>query len=139
MKLSENFTLKELTVTSIRLANVPNTDQVENLKQLVKKILQPLRDAYGMPIKITSGFRSLAVNTKIGGSSSSQHTKGQAADFVCRDNAKAFRIIRDSLLFDQLIWEKGDDMEPEWVHVSFKEFGNRRQVLRFDGHKYSNM
>lgn len=139
MKLSENFTLKELTTTNTGLANVPNANQVEKLKQLVENVLQPLRDAYGMPIQVTSGFRSLSVNAKIGGAATSQHTKGQAADIVCRDNAKAFRIIRDSLPFDQLIWEKGDDLEPDWVHVSFKEFGNRGQVLRFDGHKYSNM
>ena len=139
MKLSENFSLKELTTTNTGLANVPNADQVEKLNQLVEKVLQPLRDALGLPINVTSGFRSLAVNAKIGGASTSQHTKGQAADFVCRDNTKAFKIIKDSLIFDQLIWEKGNDMEPDWVHVSFKEFGNRGQVLRFDGHKYSNM
>lgn len=138
MKLSKNFSLEELTTTNTGLANVPNADQVENLKQLVENVLQPLRDAYGMPIQVTSGFRSISVNTKIGGAATSQHTKGQAADIVCRDNAKAFRIIRDSLPFDQLIWEKGDDMEPDWVHVSFKESGNRRQALRFDGRQYSN-
>jgi len=138
MKLSENFTLKELTTTNTGLSNVPNADQVENLKQLVENVLQPLRDAYGMPIQVTSGFRSLSVNAKIGGAATSQHTKGQAVDIVCRDNAKAFHIIRDMLPFDQLIWEKGNDMEPDWVHVSFKESGNRWQVLRFDGRKYSN-
>ncbi len=139
MKLSENFTLEELTATSIRLPNVPDAQQTESLRQLVENVLQPLRSSYGLPINVTSGFRSQKVNKKVGGAATSQHTKGEAADLVCRDNAAIFRIIRDTLPFDQLIWEKGDEMEPDWVHVSFKKFGNRRQVLRFNGVTYSKM
>ncbi len=139
MKLSENFTLEELTATNTGLPNVPDSQQTESLMKLVENVLQPLRSAYGQPIRITSGFRSQLVNKKVGGAANSQHTNGEAADLVCRDNAAIFRIIRDSLQFDQLIWEKGDDMEPDWVHVSFRESGNRRQVLKFNGVSYSKM
>lgn len=139
MKLSKNFTLAELTATNTGLKNVPNQEQTANIEKLVKQVLQPLRDIYGLPIQVTSGFRSMAVNKKIGGAIGSQHCNGEAADLVCRDNAALFRIIRDRLPYDQLIWEKGNDMEPDWVHVSFKATGNRKQALRYDGHNYSIM
>lgn len=139
MRLSENFTLDELTVTGTGLLNVPTPGELDNLKLLVEHVLQPLREAYGQPIRVTSGFRSMAVNASVGGAATSQHTKGEAVDLVCRDNAAIFRIIRDRLPFDQLIWEKGDDMEPDWVHVSYKPFGGRREVLRFKNGKYEHM
>ena len=115
---------------------MPSPAQLENLKQLVTHVLQPLREAYGQAVRVTSGFRSIRVNAGVGGVTTSQHIKGEAADLVCRDNATIFRIIRDRLPFDQLIWEKGDDMEPDWVHVSYKQSGNRREVLRLKNGKY---
>jgi len=139
MKLSANFTLNELTVTNTALPNVPATGQLENLKQLVEHVLQPLRNIYGQPVHVTSGFRSPQVNSRVGGAPSSQHTRGEAADLVCFNNAELFRIVRNYLPFDQLIWENGDDLEPDWVHVSYKASGNRGQVLRYRNGKYENM
>ena len=130
MNLSKNFTLQELTRTNTGIPNIPNLEQISKLADLVTKILQPLRDLYGNPITVTSGYRSLAVNTKIGGASSSQHTKGEAADIKGFDNALLFKLIKDNFLFDQLIWEFGNEKQPDWVHVSFKNGKNRKQILK---------
>ncbi len=139
MKLSTNFSLEELTATSTGLKNNPNPIQLGSLQELAEHVLQPLRNMYGQPIRITSGFRSIQVNTRVGGVATSQHIKGEAADLVCRDNATIFRLIRDHLSFDQLIWEAGNDMEPDWVHVSYRSSGNRQQVLRMKNGTYQVM
>jgi zinc D-Ala-D-Ala carboxypeptidase len=85
MELSKSFTLNELTksqeATRLGIENIPNEEHIENLKILCEKILQPLRDYYGMPVSISSGYRSVALCEAVGSSSKSQHTKGQAADF----------------------------------------------------------
>ena len=130
MKLSENFTLAELTVTSVNAPNIPNEEQIKKLQALVDNVLQPLRELYGKPISINSGFRSLQVNKKVKGAQKSQHLKGEAADISCENNALLFRLIRDGFDFDQLIWEKGNDTQPAWVHVSFSRTKNRKQILR---------
>jgi zinc D-Ala-D-Ala carboxypeptidase len=130
MKLSKNFTLAELTVTSVKAPNIPNEEQIKNLQALVDNVLQPLRDLYGKPIRINSGFRSLEVNKKIKGALKSQHMRGEAADISCENNALLFRLIRDTFDFDQLLWEKGNDIQPAWVHVSFSRTKNRKQILR---------
>lgn len=139
MILSKNFTLEELTVTNSKLPNKPNEEQIQSLKNLVKNVLQPLRDIYGKPIKVNSGFRSFAVNKTIGGATTSQHCKGEAADLDCTDNSELFSIIREHLDFDQLIWESGDDIQPNWVHVSYKPKGNRKEVLRMKDGKYTRI
>jgi len=96
---------------------------------LCEKVFEPLRANFGVPIKINSGFRSLAVNKRLGGSSkTSQHMKGEALDLHI--GSKEFHFIKDNLDFDQLIWEMGNATEPQWVHVSYKKAGNRKQVLR---------
>ena len=130
MNLSKNFTLEELTVTKSGLANKPNLEQVGRLTDLCVNVLQPLRELYGNSITINSGFRSEAVNQAIGGAATSQHCKGEAADCDTADNAKLFRIIREHLMFDQLIWEGGDNIQPAWVHVSFHKEHNRGEVLK---------
>jgi hypothetical protein len=130
MKLSKNFTLKELTVTNTGLPNNPGKHEIENLIELTKNVLQPLRDIYGYPIHVNSGFRCKAVNQKVGGEPTSQHTTGEAADISCENNARLFHIIREKLVFDQLIWEYGNDNQPAWVHVSYKSQGNRSEVLK---------
>jgi len=131
-QLSKNFTLSELCMTDSHLPNVPTEKQIDSLRVLVSNLLQPARDRLGSPIHINSGFRSLAVNKEKGGTMKplSQHCKGEAADLEAFDNAALFRLIRQHLDFDQLIWEGGDDQQPEWVHVSYKSKGNRKQVLR---------
>lgn len=121
IRLSKNFTLDEFVITSTGIENVPGEEEIKSLKLLCEKILQPLRDAVGKPIIISSGFRSLLVNTAIGGESTSQHVKGQAADFHIpgMTNQEIIDLIRElKLPYDQVIDEnlKGK----QWVHVSFK-------------------
>jgi len=114
------------------LLNEPNEAQIENLRILCENVLQPLRDALG-PIYISSGFRSVELNTAIGGSSSSQHCalKGAASDIdMGKRNAEVFNYIKDHLVWDQMIWEFGDDENPSWVHVSYNEGHNRKQILK---------
>ena len=124
------FTIEELTRTSKPYPNVPNEEQIKNLTNLVEKVLDPIREEIGSPITVSSGFRSWKVNKAVGGVDSSQHTKGEAVDLVCNNNAKLFELIQKKGLYDQLIWEYGTDRCPAWVHVSLKRIGtNRKQIL----------
>jgi zinc D-Ala-D-Ala carboxypeptidase len=126
MKLSEHFSLVELTSTGTGLPNTPKAEEVTALRALVTNVLQPLRTHVGVPIVVSSGFRSAAVNRAVGGSSSSQHRLGQAADINAAGigpKALCEIIIELGLPFDQLIQEFG-----RWVHVSYGP-RNRRQVL----------
>jgi hypothetical protein len=93
--------------------------------------LQPLRDGIGKPIKVNSGYRCKRLNKLIGGSPTSQHTEGNAADLdaVGYSNAELFNYIKDNLDFDQLIWEFGNRKEPAWVHVSWDSRRMRKQIL----------
>ena len=105
--------------------------QTFNLVALCERVLDPARGELGMPITVSSGFRNTIINQLVGGAVNSQHTTGEAADLVCSDNAKLFNYIRNNLIFDQLIWEFGDDIRPTWVHVSYSRQGvNRKEVLR---------
>lgn len=124
------FTLTELTRTSTGLDNTPSPEVIKRLEVLVEKVLDPLREEYGAPIYVNSGYRSTEVNRKVGGARTSQHLKGEAVDFRCADMAWCFLFIKTYLDFDQLIWEYGDTDQPKWVHVSYRADGkNRRQVL----------
>ena len=125
------FTIKELTNTSYKsIDNTPTNVQTFNLVALIERVLDPAREALGIPITVSSGFRNKTINKLVGGAVNSQHTAGEAADLVCSDNAKLFRYIRENLIFDQLIWEFGDDNQPSWVHVSYSRQGvNRKEVL----------
>lgn len=124
------FTVDEMCKTNTGLANVPTKEESDNLVFLIEKLLDPARQKLGLPIKISSGFRSQAVNRRVGGVFNSQHTKGEAADLVCTNNAKLFEILK-TMKFDQLIWEKGNSVQPAWVHVSIKRIGiNRGQILK---------
>ena len=127
MRLTKDFTLKELCVTKTGIHNEPNAIQIEALRELALNVLQPARDALGV-IRVTSGFRNPKVNAAIKGSRSSQHMKGEAADLQCEDNAALFNFIKE-LEFDQLIWEFGDKEQPDWVHVSFAK-KNRKEILK---------
>lgn len=130
MNLSKNFTLEELIKTSVKADNSPTPEAKSALKELVENVLQPVRDILNEPLIITSGFRSSKVNKAVGEAGNSQHTKGEAADVECSNNKLLFDTIRNKVVFDQLIWEYGDDNAPAWVHVSYKTQGNRKEVLR---------
>lgn len=129
MRLSKNFLLTEMCRTSSVKDNSPTDEAIPNLSKLVVNVLQPLRDAMGFTIIVSSGYRSPAVNKEKGGSDTSDHVKGKAADLKSQDNAAMFNYIKDHLEFDQLIWEEGNTKQPAWVHVSYREGKNRKQVL----------
>jgi D-alanyl-D-alanine dipeptidase len=131
MNLSKDFTLEELIRTSTGLDNTPSEEEIENLRLLCVNVLQPARDALG-PIKVTSGFRSPAVNAKVGGAPSSQHVKGQAVDLMMSGGQKKLLDwIIANVEFDQIISEFPDkNGNPAWVHVSFAEGKNRMQKLK---------
>ena len=145
MNLSENFTLDELVYSTIAekrdIQNVPNAEQIENLKHLAINVLQPIRNKFNCQVYIDSGFRCKELNAAVGGADSSQHralNKDAAADLrvVKVPMADVFRYIQDYLTFDQLIWEKGSNTSPQWIHVSFSRIRNRKQVLKFNGKNY---
>lgn len=136
MNLSKNLTLAEVikSQTAIRkgIDNRPSLHHIDNLTAIANAVFQPLRDWYGKPITVPSGFRSKELNVAIGGSKNSQHCIGEALDLDTQfDNYKLFNYIKDNLKFDQLIWEFGDDSNPAWVHVSYStDKQNRGQVLK---------
>jgi zinc D-Ala-D-Ala carboxypeptidase len=122
----------------VKLYNTPGTLERKNLDILVNNILDPARELLGEAITVNSGYRSPAVNKAVGGAQKpiSQHTKGQAADITCSNNAKLFNLICDHFEFDQLIWEKGDERQPDWIHVSYKSSGNRREIIEYHSKKH---
>ena len=144
MRLSKNFTLAELTKsnTALRLGidNTPNKEGIYKLRILATTLLQPLRNYVG-PIRVTSGFRSVALNSAIGGSNKSQHTKCEAVDLqhITRgksENLKIFNaLISLGLEYDQCILEFGGATEtedskcPDWIHISYSLDYNRHQIL----------
>lgn len=135
MKLSKNLTLGEATKshTAIKygISNKPSGEHLSNLIQIASKIFQPVRDHFQKPIIVSSGYRSQALNDIIGGASGSQHSKGEALDLDGSvENFLIFEYIKNNLEFDQLIWEFGDDENPDWVHVSYKSENNRGEVLQ---------
>jgi zinc D-Ala-D-Ala carboxypeptidase len=130
IQMTKNFTLAELTATKTGLPNALPKHLEGNLRSLAEKVLQPTRDALGA-VKVTSAYRSPAVNSKVGGAKTSQHTQGQAADLKFDGgNEVLFHWIKDNLDFDQLIWEFGNDTAPSWVHVSYSSSKNRKQILK---------
>ena len=125
------FKIEELTKTGTGLSNIPNVEQMQNLIYLGEHILDPLREGLGAQITISSGFRSPEVNKRVGGAVNSQHMAGEAADLKCGNNKSMFEWIKKNINFDQLIWEFGNDNNPQWVHVSIKRNGNNRnEVLK---------
>lgn len=129
MRLSKDFILSEFTDTDTGLLNEPGQEEIRNLKLLVQKVLQPARDKFGV-INVTSGYRSPEVNSAVGGSATSDHVHGRAADIQCDDMATVFNYIRKYLPFKQLIWEFGTDVQPKWIHVSYDANNSRGEVLK---------
>ena len=130
------FTISELCHSDVakkfNIYNEPTAVVADNLVRLVENVLDPLREAYGKPIKVNSGYRSTALNKKVGGVSNSQHKEGKAADIVGTpnnpvENGKLFNLARNlGLPFDQLIDESG----LTWVHLSYDKNRQRKQVLK---------
>ena len=136
-QLTKNFSLAEMTKseTALRfdIPNEPDADQLNNLLLLCGNVLQPVRDHFGKGVKVNSGLRVAAVNQKVGGSSNSDHTRGQAADIEIPGvpNAVLAEYIRDHLPFTQLILEFYTPGVPDsgWVHVSYNPQNLKKQVL----------
>ena len=139
-RLSDHLSLAEVTksqtATRLGIDNNPTVTHLIALRAVAENIFEPIRKHFGVPVGVSSGYRSKSLNDAIGGSSRSQHCHGQAldidADIYGRiTNGELFRYIRHGLDFDQLIWEFGDDNDPAWVHVSFVDDGsNRGEMLR---------
>ena len=137
MKLTENFSLAEMikSETALRqgLDNTPGDEEIENLRKLSENVLQPIRDAYGRGVKVNSGFRHPDVNAAVGGSRTSDHCRGQAADIEIPGvaNAELAQWISENLEFRQLILEFYTPGVPDsgWVHVSYVEGDNKKQVM----------
>ena len=142
--ISEHISYKESanSITAIRrgIDNTPNDEQLSNMELIAEKVFEPLRKWVGGPIKINSFFRSVKLNKAIGGSNKSQHCKGQAIDiddtFGVVANSDMYNYIKNNLNFDQMIWEFGDDDNPNWVHVSYvSKEDNRKRCLRASKNK----
>ena len=136
IRVSKNFALSEMvkSATAERLGvdNSPSDIHLVNLTHLAIHILQPVRDQFGV-ITINSGYRSPALNAKVGGSKTSQHCNGQAADFesFSTPNPDLAKWIANNLVFDQLILEFYDGKDPNsgWVHCSYNLMGNRKKIM----------
>lgn len=134
-KISKHCSYKEATTSNTAIKrgidNTPNSKQLAAMKLTAEMVFEPLRKWYGKTIWVTSFFRCVLLNTIIGGSKTSAHCNGEAMDIDTQeDNAKLFEYIQNNLDFDKLIWEFGDDENPDWVHFSYKSSGNRGIVLR---------
>ena len=147
MQLSKHFKLEEFekSSTAIRhdIENKAGSGEIKNLTDLCYGVLEPVRAKFDKPITITSGYRSPELCEAIGSKATSQHTKGEAADFELLNisNLQVALWIQNNCDFDQLILEffKKDDPASGWVHVSYNESGsNRKQVLTYDGKKFEN-
>jgi len=119
------------TAVSNNIENVPNSQELEAMKLVATKCFEPLREWYGKPIKINSFYRSSELNTKVGGSKTSSHVKGEAMDIdtdSISENKKLYDWCKKNLEFDQLIWEYGG----KWIHISYRKNGNRKQIFSID-------
>lgn len=139
-KFSKNFTYEELvnsaTAKRLKIDNTPNEEQKEKLKKLAVEILQPIRDKYGKPIVVTSGFRCIKLNSAIGGAKTSQHCKGEAADIrsvsdTRKDNIELFNLILQMLKDKEIkVGQLIDEYGYNWVHVSLPRSGKvNNQIL----------
>ena len=130
MKLSEHLDLSEIIRSDSAkrngISNMPTQEHIENFKILATKVFEPIREHFGVPIRISSGYRSAELNKCIGGSATSQHSTGEAIDIdqdgTTITNKQVFDYIKDNLAFDQLI----NEFNYAWVHVSYKANGKQR-------------
>ena len=133
--ISDKEATKSITALRLGIDNTPNGTAYNNMKTLAANVFEPLREWVGGPIKITSMYRSTELNEAIGGSKTSQHCKGQAIDiddiYGYKTNAEMFEYIKNNLEFDQLIWEFGNEDNPDWLHISYIDLEkNRKRILK---------
>ena len=133
--ISEKEATKSITALRLGIDNTPNSYHRNNMKTLAANVFEPLRQWVGGAIKITSMYRSQELNEAIGGSKNSQHSKGQAIDiddiYGHKTNAEMFEYIKDKLEFDTLIWEFGNEDNPDWLHISYVDREkNRSRILK---------
>ena len=138
-KISEHISYKEAvrssTAKRLGIENTPTEFDLKRMKSISKNVFEPIRTAANGPIRINSFFRSKELNKAVGGSGTSQHCKGEAFDlddsYGHMSNANMYKFIKDNLSFDQMIWEFGDDENPDLVHVSYvSEDKNRNRCLK---------
>jgi zinc D-Ala-D-Ala carboxypeptidase len=130
MKISEHLSLSEVIRSESAkrngISNMPTPEHIENFKILAAKVFEPIREHFGVPIRISSGYRSAELNKCVNGSSTSQHSSGEAIDidqdYTTITNKQVFEYIKDNLTFDQLI----NEFDYSWVHVSYKANGKQR-------------
>lgn len=139
MQLSKNLSLTEMIISAEGkrkgISNLPTEEHTSNMKKLAINVFQPIREHFNHPIHISSGYRSSSLNKALKGSKTSQHCSGEAMDIDMDGssitNKQIFDFIKDSLIFDQLIWEFGTNNNPDWVHVSYESTGKqRKQILK---------
>jgi outer membrane PBP1 activator LpoA protein len=147
MQLSKNFKLQEFekssTATRLGIKNKAGSGEIKNLTDLCYAVLEPVRAKFEKPIIVTSGYRSEELCVAIKSSKTSQHTKGQAVDFEIAgvSNLQVALWIENNCDFDQLIlefWNEEEGPNSGWVHCSYNEGSNRKQVLTFDGKEFKN-
>ena len=134
MKLSSNFSLEEMVNSSTarirKIDNAPSEYHFRNLSRLCKLVLQPIRDKFGNAIIVTSGYRSGALNRVVGGSKSSQHLKGEAADIVCQDNLLLWNLICDMIQNGEItVGQLIDEKNLSWIHISLPDDKHFNQIL----------
>ena len=139
MQLSKHLALAEVmrseTAKRKGISNMPTPEHIENFKKLAENVFEPIREHFGVPVHLSSGYRSAALNKAVGGASSSQHCKGEAIDIdmdgTTVTNKQIFDFVKANVNFDQMIWEFGTDANPDWVHVSYNSDGaQRKQILK---------
>ena len=133
--ISDKEGVRSNTATRRGIDNTPNEEQLVNMKLIAEKVFEPLRAYVNGPIKINSFFRSPELNQAIGGSLKSQHMQGLAFDlddtFGAKTNAEMYYWVKENLDFDQMIWEFGDDNNPNWIHISYvSSEENRNRCLK---------
>lgn len=134
--------VKSATADRLKINNTPTPAIEMNIKYLIEAVLDPLREAYGRPVYVSSGYRCDALNKAVGGAKNSQHKTGLAADIYVKGetNAVLYNLLkRGNIAFDQLILEKGTVRNPQWVHVSINRLNNRREILYYNGKTYTRI
>ena len=134
-KITDNFSFEELVHSTYaethHIPNLPSKEELNSLVRLAEKILQPIRDSFGLPIKITSGYRSLRVNSAVGGSRTSQHVKGEAADLTSSDNKKLMSLIIRLIKENKIeVGQVINEFDYSWIHISLPSKTHHNEVLR---------